>query len=273
MALDMAGFPGVSAFQTRPDMRGFPAQPASTGPGMGGFPVNNAQDAYAVEVLRDAPFIYYKFDESGGVLFADSSGNNNTGVVSGGAVDLAQDGVFLGSNRSVLFTNANAAQVLSTTDPLGSAYAGALTFECFFNLTTLATQSALAARGFGNTDWAMDFFVRTDGSMGGSIVTTSTGAVSQDASTAINTVSANTPYHAVWRWTPGTGLDLFLNNVKVATKATATTIMRTPVTSPGLYVGKCVTPSFCAGRIDEAAWYTTALSDTRIAAHYAARDT
>lgn len=231
-------------------------------------PASVATLPYSTTVLADSPVIYYHLDETSGTTYADASGNGNTGTAFG-TITQGQAGIFAGSTNSIQFAVANSAYIAPATDPFAGAYAGSFTFSCFFNATNLTQQNAICSRGIDGSDYTMHFLTNTNGSIQGSIITTSTGAMGHDASSGVGVIVAGTPYHLVFRYTAGTGFDIFVNNANVASLGFTATTWR--ASAEGLNIGRMITPLYCAGKIDEVAFFNTALSNARISAHYAAR--
>lgn len=227
-----------------------------------------APATYDAAVLADSPLIYWKLNETSGSSYADSSPNGNTGTGTG-TITQNQAAIF-GSSASALFTTANSADVTDASDPYGTSYNGSLTFECFFKLTNLSQQNAIAGKGMSGADFSMYIRVDTDGTLRSGIVTTSGGDSQHDFASASGLVSSGVAYHIVVRWTSGVGLGVALNGSSAGSPLSfAHTGLRNSAVGPT--VGRMITPIYCSGNIQNVAWYASALSDARIAAHYAAR--
>lgn len=226
---------------------------------------------YSGVVLADSPLIYLKLDEITGTTYADSSGNGRTGTATG-TITQNQAPLFTGSSKSVLFTTANAAFISFAADPFPTNYVGSLTFEVEFNCTNLAQMNALFGKGMGGGDFSVYARVNTNGSLQWGIVTTSGAVVQHDQTGAVGQIVAGTPYHAIFRWTSGVGMDIALNGASGAAQLafTQTGLRNSAV---GIVVGEMITPIYSSAKIDEFSVYNVALSDARIAAHYNSRNT
>lgn len=212
---------------------------------------------YQQAVLADSPYIYWRMNEVAGTDMVDSSGNGRHGTYSGGftlgAAGIAEAGVtFNGSSGSAAYA------------PLETVN-GTFTVELWIKPTIDSHAVLFTTWGVsGGTQFDMQRYQgRPHGDIG-----TGSGWLTTGADTS-NPIPMNQWTHLVYVVTP-TGWTIYENGVETANGSYSGTPLlfdtSTPLTvashGPSLHFG---------GTMDEVAVYTTALSATRIAAHYAAR--
>jgi hypothetical protein len=237
-----------------PDLR--PQAPAR-GPRGGSSPT------YASIVLEDAPLLFWRFDEDAGAV-VDSSGNGRDGTAQGAITRAAAPLLPSGDGASADFLAGNgvayraAAAWMQTPD---------FSIEGWVRRDTNVALGYIASRedGTGDNGWALRFdagilrfYVQVGTDWG-------TGA-------GIAVALATTVHVAATH--DGITSRLYVNGAQVSTEARAGD--RNALNAMRLTVGNwgnlgALTRGF-DGRVDELAFYGTALSADRIAAHYAARN-
>lgn len=208
--------------------------------------------AYDTAVLADSPLVYWRFSETSGTTANDASGNGRSGTYANspalGTASLIGDAdtsVDLNTNQYISIANA-AWQTQSN-----------YTAEIVVQLDDISGYRSLMGRHMaGTAAWE----VRADN--GTLSFRTYNGSWS-----ILNgpVLTAGTTYHIAVTQS-GATKKIFLNGIVEATAS------HTPqTTSAGLWVGATQNgPSgYVDGRLDEFAFYGTALSDDRVAAHMA----
>jgi hypothetical protein len=229
---------------------------------------------YASEVLADAPTRYWRLLDTSGTTAVDSSGNSGDGTYTGTGVTL-QDTGYVAGDKAVTFDGSSGAMDVSVSE----ASATKVTFECWFNWPTYGTDSK------GITEWA-----NTNTTAGIFVVPNeATGKFrvgSRDSGGVYDTSEFTRPsagwHHLVVvcdvRASTGQRSIPYIDGSPVSyTKANTATSSSAAFagTSQTLKLGGLISAAnFSAVTLSEVALYVgTALSATRIAAHYAARDT
>lgn len=235
---------------------------------------NVLQQAYVKQVLTDGPYFFYRVDEASGSTAADSSGNGRTGTYFAiGAY--AQPGALPNNAGSSVLFNGNSARILGG----GSAISNPTTFtlELWFK-TTSSTGGKLigfgSSTGSNSSTYDRHIFMDT----AGRIVY---GAWPNGTVTKITTTAAynNGSWHylALTATPHGNQQDsiMYIDGANVGSATTT----RTSSYSGYWQIGYGPLPTGTGyptnrnfiGTIDNIAVYQSALSSTRISAHYASR--
>ena len=219
----------------------------------------SAPATYDQVVLADSPAAYWRLGESSGSAAADSSGNGNAGTYQNG-VTLGAAGLIGGGNTAASFDGVDDRVVAFDTASLSPT--NAVSAEAWVRATTFAPGAGtyrtivfkansywLRVDNVGGVQRAR-FYIRDGGTYFGA-----TSAV---------TLTAGTTYHPVGTY-DGTTLRIYVNGVlqgsAAHTGAVDDTTSAVVISNP---------PSNAwDGRLDEIAIYNTALSTTRVQAHYA----
>jgi RHS repeat-associated protein len=207
---------------------------------------------YQASVLTDAPAAYWRFDETGSVTTAaDQSGNNNTATYT--SVSLGAPGALTGDPDTSANFNGSSSSV-------SSSYSRGQTFTAELwvrpaSSTPPANGATLISHGGDTFGW--NLVEQSDGSVmfrfqGGNSVTSSTKLT--DPSRWYDLAAVAT----------GSQLQLYVNG---ALEGTVNGGQQTGAVAP-TWVGSYGSSSFFAGSIDEVALYPTALTSTRVQAHY-----
>lgn len=228
---------------------------------------------YASEVMSDAPLGYWRFGdpgELGGAYALDGSGYGRHGSFGGGVAG-SQPGLISGDpSTSVSFDGATGNVVVPS---LPTAASGDWTLEAHVVPSTLAPAQGgcICSNGTDQGGYSLHMSSQFNYSGPGTrLVMCVNGWGWLDG--GYDFTSTTVPVHVVVRRT-GTGtIAFFVNGVPRGTGSSG-------ITTPALrfHIGAQETNAnngtmfrWFAGRIDEVAIYGTALSDARIAAHYAA---
>lgn len=220
-----------------------------------------SSSGYAAAVLADSPLAYYRLGETSGSAMLDSSGNARDGTY-GASAALGATGLVGDSDKAI--------------DALGTGIAGTVPSATWMNLTAFTVEvvfvgdvvdgySVIASRWNGSSQFAMMFLIRPDAGVlkfyrasGGSYI--NVGSLP---------LVAGTRYHVVATYTDvGNDMRLYVNGALQASGSSggANNQPTEPLTI-GAHGGA---GDPFDGRIDEFAFYGTALSAARVAAHHAA---
>lgn len=220
------------------------------------------------EILADSPYLYWKQDDLSGTVAADSSGNARVGTYVG-APTLAQPSLVSSDNGfSVGFNNTN--QWIVSTTILNTP---TVTVECWFEYDGVAPPAGIAWQiaGFmnGESSGVYDKIIGIDENNraifyafdSGSKITTGT------------TVLGAGIYHLVGT-ANGSTIKIYVNGVLEGTPTVCGNTYG-GYSNPNIHVaGRATTSGIfslrTAGRRDEFAVYTTAISAERIQVHYLA---
>lgn len=234
----------------------------------------NASPAYAclAEAPLDSPYVLYAMSDGSGTAATDSSGNGRTGTILAGATREA--GSCIGASPALALDDTVASGI---TMP-GAAIAPPDTFsiEIWFSTTSTGGGQLI---GFGDTATGMSavadrrIWMRTDGRLQFSIR-------QNNAVRTVNTAAsyADGAWHHAVATLSSSGMQLYVDGVLRDSNNRDTAYHYNPYGSDGFWrVGgdtttgmAGVTDATLVSSIDNAAVYTTALSATRVAAHYAA---
>lgn len=212
---------------------------------------------YKSAVLTDTPLAYYRLDEASGTTMGDSSGNTHNGIYIGSPT-LNQTGLLTTDGDKAAVFAANEYGSVTSAAWMTSA---AFTVEAFIKCASSASTKTIGNR-FATPIWAMD--VNSAGLARFYVVNSATSTFIA-ASTARVDDSAT---HHVAGTFDGTNVKLYVDGALVATTAFSGTLN---TGSPNMEVGRRSDGGYFTGTLDEFAFYGSALTATRIAAHYAAR--
>jgi hypothetical protein len=223
--------------------------------------------SYDSEVLADTPAGYWKLDETGGTIAADSSGNGRNGTYQGG--------VNLGKSPIIRAVHAAAVMADGWDDLVSIPYNAALS-------TSPLSVECIIRPFCGGMTFRQYLFGSTESGGWVLFIDSSTLEIGWQAFIAGNYrevlwspgVLADLPFHVVGVYT-GRYLRLYVNGVKRAEYDHGSTVQITNTTVARMI---CANPKasgadagyYYRGRIANVAYYNNALSDARIAAHYAA---
>lgn len=212
---------------------------------------------YKETVLADSPAGYWRLGEASGTTAADSSGNGRSATYAN--VTLGATGLIANDSNTAATFNGTSSEV-SRADETLFDLPGNFTLEAWIKPTAVGAARSILSKTEGEA-WGLEltatnkvlFYFRTEAGefpevVGGSVV-------------------ANNTYHVVVTKS-STTLILWVNGAKISEFATT----KVPRNQAGKFrIGKFSNevPQPFIGVIDEVAIYESALSETRIKAHYA----
>lgn len=217
------------------------------------------------EVLADSPLYYYKLAETSGTTVTDSSGGNRNGVYQGGGFTYNVTATPC-TGKGVTFNGSTA--YISTPTQLSSP--NTFTLETWFRTVT-STGGILIGFATNQTgtsgQYDRQIWMRNDGKLsfgvynGGTQVLTSPFALNDGA------------WHHVVATMSGAGMRLYVDKSSVGSNTNTagephTGYWRVGWTNMDSGWPGNSTSAYFAGTLTQTAIYQTALSATRIAAHY-----
>lgn len=230
---------------------------------------------YVAQVLADGPFLYYRLDENPTWSAADSSGFERTGVYQSGVTrGLASVNSTLGRALS-LDGSANG----TVTTPTTFTNPSPLTLEIWFRTATSGYNQGGRLAGFGDTQTGTStqfdrhlYMLDTGELVFG--VYSGTQRVVRSGTALYNDGQW---HHAVATVGAG-GMALYVDGTRIALDTTVTSAQNYTGyvrvgydnLGSGGWPGPPTSRGF-QGQVDEFAFYTTALSQTRVTAHWNAR--
>lgn len=247
----------------------------------------NARATYQTTVLADTPIAYIRLNETSGTTAADSSGNSHTGTYNGGYV-LNQASPVTGG-AGVLFNGTSG--YVGLGNPSALQLTGSVSVEAIIKITTLpitptynpgppssnAVNYTIVSKGYDGTNQSYTLDVRNNnggGTAAGQYITFSSyNGTATYAQYDISSWTSGQVHHVVGVYDVSTQhYYLYIDGTLGATSSGTTSAMQTS-TEPVLIGALSITGAparFDAGFVTEVAIYGTALSSTRVSAHYAA---
>lgn len=224
--------------------------------------------SYSSEVLADSPLVYYRLGEASGTVATDSSGNGRNGTYVSSPT-LGVTGALTGDSDKAM-TVAGGSRVDQAA--AGWMAVGTWSVEAWVKPSTIAAGTvAIAARhsATDNLNWDL-LRVGSDVQWRAKNV----GVATTYTVTAPGVLSTSAWTHLVGTY-DGANLRLHVNGVQVGGDVAMTNPIN-PISGPVLTVG-ALSANYASvpfsGSIDEFAYYGTALSGARVAAHYSAGTT
>jgi hypothetical protein len=213
--------------------------------------------AYAAAVLADSPSFYHRCNETSGTTAVDSSPNGRNGSYDG-TKTFGATGLVTGD------TAISVAGAGAVKQAYGAYMDGDMTCEGWFRVTSLTALQTYMGRS--NTSEGSRWVFASDNADLRLYVWTSAGAAGTLTSTA--TLAINTTYHLAFTRS-GDTWTIYVNGSAAGSFSQATS--HNPSVSLTFGADEQAHYSrFISGTMDELAYYPTALSAGRIAAHYAA---
>ncbi len=247
-SLAMSGAPPTFACET----------PAVTAPAP-------ALTGYAAAVMADSPIAYWQLDETSGTAAADIGSSGTTGTRAVAATGVPSP---LGTGAATTFSSPTSAGITATVGAGTPLDRGSpISIEAWINPSQVGQHGGIVEKSVGTTvNTQYLFFVESGGLV--FRITTTDGAWQQ---LFTNYAPAVGQWTHVVATSDGNWLRVYANGAEVGSLARGGTV----VTGAGtIHIGQLGTGASnyaFKGSIDEVAVYSTALSPTRIAAHYAAR--
>lgn len=240
--------------------------PGGTGTSGGSFTATlpGTSSAYAVAVLADSPVAYYRMQEPSG-LIEDSSGNNRHATVKAGSPVYSQVSPITIDSSDLAINFASA--WFSTPDHAVLDVGDVFSVEAWVrrnNLTDTGTPQTILARG----DQSFQVYL-VPGT--GKIALSKYNITGVGESTA--GITETTTWHHVVVTKNGSTVKWYLDTVDVTpgSYSNQTMINNTEALEIGSAFASPFGDYIADFKMDEVALYATALSPTRISAHYAAR--
>lgn len=216
---------------------------------------------YPGAVLADTPYLYWRLSETSGTIAADVSGNGRNGTYSGSPTLSASGLIVNDVDTAVTFDGVDDKVVYADTADLTE-----FTVEAWIKKSSVPGSFQFVAARDDAAGRIFSLAINTSG-FADAIVFNSVGSTRQ-LTGAVN-LCDNVPHHlAVTFSTVSTNMFLYVDGVQVATGVRSGTLSTSNV---AFAVGNDnISPfNYFTGTIDEVAYYTTALTDTRIAYHAA----
>lgn len=221
---------------------------------------------YYSEVIADSPILYLRLDETSGTSCEDFSGNGRTGTTHGTVTRNVAGHAGLG--KGVTF-GGTTSDWISVPDEAALDLTGDFTYECWFSYSGTAGGILMSK---GQQDGSNAGYELWLGGTGGrhvhmdrarlTVLFRTTGSVSSDSLWHHIVCTRTTNTYRIY-----VDGSLFETSGTVATAVQATD---RDFTMGSDYAGGSIGGTNFPGSLDEVAVYSTALSSTRIAAHYAA---
>jgi hypothetical protein len=219
---------------------------------------------YAQAVMADSPLLYCKADDLSGASAADASGNSRPLTI-GSGITLGATALLSGSTNAFDLPGTGTAFMEAAYAAWMPLNSGAFSIELWFNADSLTSIRGLAGRDGSSRGWQW-YTNASKLTLDVPFVSPTSGSA-----TGATTLSTGTNYHAVLTY-DGTTAVQYLQGVQDASCVTTMLDPGNRLTVGGVAAGAPFSVSFLFdGRFDEIAYYGTALSSTRVAAHYAAR--
>lgn len=224
------------------------------------------ESAYVAEVLADNPVSYWRLGEPSGTLAKDARGANDGTYVA--SPTLGVTGPITTDGNTAVTLNGST-QWITTGAGVGlPTGATARTVEAWIKPSG-STKGTIISYGTASTRQAFGF--AWDVGVGG-VRVLEVWTWSDDGTVSTPTLNDGNWHHIVATYNGVTTIAIYLDGAFVANRSAPGAALNTVVDANGLHIGKDFNGSGHPhnGGIDEVAIYATALSSTRIAAHYAA---
>jgi hypothetical protein len=209
---------------------------------------------YSDEVIADSPALYLKMDETSGTTATDSSGNSRNGThnnVTLNQASLLGDG----SGKSASYNGTTA-----YTSVVDASWMNSSSFTVEARIIWDGSSAQFIGGRWGSSShrpWLFD--TNASGKLLGAL--DGSGTLVTGATTLSSTVASTVALRA-----NGSTLEVWLNGVVDGSVSHAGPTQ----TGAPLEIARAALAAFSTLRIDEFSFYTTALSDARLAAHHAA---
>src|SRR2546423_9320988 len=223
---------------------------------------------YSNAVLADSPIGYYRLGEASGSTAYDASGNVRDAIINGTVVPGIKGAIVKDLDTAMLFDGNNTGGGTGYIDVPASVTQGAnVTVECWFKLTSITFTSyprPIANDNVGSSKKGVEIGINAGGSGGVFANLGFTGS-------SIKVGGGGQLLIGVWYHVAvtydGTTAILYLNGQNIAQNTPSLTLA-TGTFAYDIGRNPSYTNDYVPGAIDEVAFYSTALSATRILAHY-----
>lgn len=220
-----------------------------------------SENAYGGAVLADSPLAWWRLGDASGTTMTDASGNSRNGTYYNSPILGAAGLVANDPDTAVTFNGTNQYAQVAYGSWLD---VGTITLEAIVKLTTTGNNYSILDRD--NSTRCFQFRI-SSGNKFQLIFWTTTGG--PFTVTGATTIAAATAYHLAATY-DGTTAILYVNGSSDGSLAQSGTFQSGASTSAYFTIADSNNSGptqFFPGTIDEAAYYGTALSATRIAAH------
>lgn len=228
----------------------------------------NARVGYREVILSDNPVAYWRLGEASGTTAADEKGSYS-GTYVNGFTSVA--GAVAGNAAAKLN---GSSQYINCGNGTGLSFGiGAFSVESWINAVALGDGSSWLHKNNGSA--LAQWWIRPEVSGGNwrvrFLVASAGAGIETIAATSYGVISTGSWYHIAGTYDGGSSgnIKIYVNGSVSATTAYA--VSRNPNNSANVEVGRFDSSTYFNGEVDEVAIYNTALSATRILAHYNAR--
>lgn len=221
--------------------------------------------SYSSEVLADSPSLYLRLGESSGTTATDSSGNGATGTYQNTPTLGVAGPLVADSDTAVTFASASSQYVSTGTTAVANSTT--ITLEAWIKSSTLNVAKSIIDRDSTTTvQRAYQFRTGTTGKLEALYWLSSAGLKTLSGNTTLVT---GTWYHVAFTY-DGTIAKLYVNGVAESNTQSFTDTIRSSTNGVHVARNQSAAPGaqYWNGTLDEVAVYPTALSATRIMAHY-----
>lgn len=233
-----------------------------TPPTSGGCSTSTPTATYGDTVLADTPLAYWRFQNTSGTTVADASGNNRPLTLSSttgiGAPGLSTDLNDLSWNAP------GTAGAYGSVANAAWQHAASFTAEAIIQPDVVSSYRGILTHD-GQSTRSWNFYL-TDGKL---LVYDYSAVAGGSVLTSTVTLAANQRYHVVMTYENGT-VKLYVNGAESGSRsnvALRTTTSGMPLIVGASYAGTSPPTFLFDGRIDEVAFYASALPAQRVAAH------
>lgn len=219
---------------------------------------------YSALVLSHGPAAYWRMNDTATPL-ADATGNGRTATVTGSPT-YSQTGAIAGTaDNAILWSGTKYAKVAYGAWMLSANYS----IECWVKHTSATTTQELCSRN-ENAGATGPHFRLVLASGRPRLISYNTAGTQFNTSTAA--LTNNGAYHHIVGTVSGTSQTLYVDGISVATGTITGTPTDGSAQSDGMSMAiqLAQTATQLSGTLDEVAYYTTALTSTQVATHYAA---
>lgn len=230
------------------------------------------RDTYADVIAYDKPAGYWRMGEPDGTLVVvPVVGKQFESKLVPSGIVRREDAAIIGDNDFALSFVAGAyvgTSDTSTGDDEDFGGTSDLTIETWFRASSLSpgsTQTLVIGPKTTGAVITWHLYLNTSGAIG--LDVRNSGGTTATVTSSVLTI--NTWYHVAGTWTGGTLL-LYVNGSQIASTALSGSLPTALDTGTFMQVGDSVSAGKVTVQFDELAIYRTALSATRIAAHYEA---
>ena len=216
--------------------------------------------SYDNEVAKDSPIARWRLDETSGTTAADSIGSNN-GTYAGATLDQAP---LINAGRSILLSGSGSGITIPDATNL-SFPSGSFSLETWFSTSGTSTASLIIKDTSGSIFGEYELVLNASGTLYCTVRPGNSGSPNVTV-TAGRQFNDGVLHHAVAVFVPNGTLNLYVDGILYASATHS--ISGSFDSTSSLRLGRSSGGNYLAGKLDEVALYASALSATRILAHY-----